>query len=131
MKNTIYIALIFIGLYACEPEPYNAEIKYLIFNASNHNIELTSFHMPESKDTIFFLSPDSIIEYNSAIKGTADSGYLNFDNVRQIIYRWNDGKYRNILDENNYFGGKENNYLYQYVYEISDEDYENAIEIKK
>jgi hypothetical protein len=87
--------------------------------------------MPESKDTIFFLSPDSIIEYNSAIKGTADSAYLNFDNVRQIIYRWNDGKYRNILDENNYFGGKENNYLYQYVYEISDEDYENAIEIKK
>ena len=65
MKNTIYIALIFIGLYACEPEPYNAEIKYLIFNASNHNIELTFFHMPESKDTIFFLSPDSIIEYNS------------------------------------------------------------------
>jgi len=131
MKNTIYFVLINIGLYACGPEPYNAEIKYLISNASTHNIELTFFHMPESKDTIFFLFPDSIIEYNSAIGGIADSAYLIFDNVKQIIYRWNDGKFRNILDENNYFGGKENDYLYQYIYEISDEDYENAIEIKK
>lgn len=131
MKNTVYIVLIIIGLYSCGPEPYNAEIKYLISNASTHNIELIFFHMPEYKDTIFFLLPNSIIEYNSAIRGISDSAYLNFDNDKQIIYRWNDGKSRNILDENNYFGGKENDYLYQYVYAISDEDYDNAIEIKK
>jgi len=130
MKKIIFLLVIILGIYACGPEPYNAEIKYLISNASTHNIELTFFHMPEYKDTIFFLFPDSIIEYNSAIGGTADSAYLNFDNVKQIIYRWNDGKYRNILDENYYFGGKENSYLYQYVYEITNEDYENATSIE-
>lgn len=46
--------------------------------------------MPESKDTLFFLFPDSIIEYNLAIGGIADSAYLNFDNVKQLIYMWND-----------------------------------------
>jgi hypothetical protein len=130
MKNFIIILLIFISLFSCKPEPYNAEIKYLISNASTHNIELTFFHTPDYKDTIFFIFPDSIIEYNSAIGGFADSAYLNFDNVKQIIYRLNDGMTRNILVEDNYMGGKVNDYLYQYVYEITEEDFENAIEIK-
>jgi hypothetical protein len=136
-KLKIIIMLVAISLInSCimEPEPEDTIVEYTINNSSSHNIELTFFNVYVAdylyKDTTFFLTQNSNIEYHPPFGGTNDSSYIIFDSIRQIIYRRNDGQARNILDKNNYTGGKVNDYLYQYEYEITDDDYENAIPIE-
>ena len=119
---------------SCRPEPYDTVIEYAINNISTHNVSLTFFNVYISdnnyKDTTFYLAQNSNIKYHPPFGGVNDSCYIIFDGDRQIIYRRNDGQPRNILDVNSFTGGSVSDYLYQYLYEITEEDYTNAVEIK-
>lgn len=134
MKILFFFLLIIIGIISCKPEPNDLIEEYLIKNSSNHNVELLFFNVyindNITKDTVFSILSNSYIEYHPPFGGTNDSVYVIFDNIRQTIYNRNDGQVRNILDVNNFTGSKVDVYLYQYVYEITKEDYENAIELK-
>jgi len=134
MKKIILLLVIILGIYSCGPEPEDLTIEYTINNVSTHKVKLTFFNVYISdyvyKDTAFFIIPNSNIEYHPPFGGTNDSAYIVFDNTRQIIYKRDDGLSRNILDKNNYIGGKVDDYLYQYKYEITDDDYANATPIE-
>jgi hypothetical protein len=145
MKAIISILIIAL-LYSCGTgEPMDIVHEYVVKNISAHNVKLIVYERLPKEDNSFI---DSNIVYvisqNKEIKMSYidvlvddpfdlfnDSAYVIFDDTKQIIYRQNDEQVRNILDVNNFKGGKIDEYFYQYVYEISDEDYENAIEIKK
>ncbi|MDX9695119.1 MAG: hypothetical protein RBT49_04940 [Bacteroidales bacterium] len=142
-KYILLLAILFI--ISCEPEKESRANLY-IKNDSSHNIELTVFNawLPNqnSQDTTFVLEPNSEISYFFIVDGelsnynllpfggTADSVHLDFNDNLRIIYRRDDLNPRNIIDINSWIGGKVDDYLYEYEYFITDEDYENAIEIK-
>jgi len=144
MGKLKFFAILFIGiiLNSCimDPEPEDTYSKYIIRNLSTHNIKLTIFDAYfdyEWKDTTFLLDTISEISYgyysgtiNYPFGGAEDSAYIVFDDLRQLTYIQGDGQVRNILDINSYSGGKTDDYSYQFYYEITDDDYENAIEIK-
>ncbi len=141
MKNYILYILIVLAIESCGPgEPMdNPQIDYAIKNISNHNVEIKVFdaHLDFVYiDTTFSFFPNSEIKYSSnggiiyVFGGSEDSAFVTFNSLRRIIYRRDDGKSRNIIDIKSWNGGKVNDYLYQYQYTITDEDYANAIEIK-
>jgi hypothetical protein len=120
-------------------EPEDTQIDFTIKNVSTHNVKLKVFNAFfdfVGKDTTFLLPINSEITYQYTnivgypFGGGEDSAYIIFDNVKQIIYRRDDGKLRNILDIKSYIGGEVKEYWYQYRYEITNEDYANAVEIK-
>lgn len=142
-KYILLLAILFI--ISCEPEKESRANLY-IKNDSSHNIELTVFNawLPNqnSQDTTFVLEPNSEISYFFIVDGelsnynllpfggTADSVHLDFNDNLRIIYRREDLNPKNIIDINSWTGGKIDDYLYEYEYFITDEDYENSIEIK-
>ena len=142
MKNTNIITIVllnFLFISACGPEPPDTDTEYTLKNVSSHNIKIEIFdayfdHI--KNDTIFFITSNSDISYrfinNSHLPfgGPTDSVYIVFNDTKQIIYRWDDENPRNILDLNSYDGGKVSDYWYKYEYFITDDDYDNAVEIK-
>ena len=133
--------VVILAMYSCfDPEPTDTKIDYITKNISLHNVKLVIFYKNynnQNKDTIFTLSPNEEIKqryinrYVDCPFGLpADSGYIVFDESRQIVYKRDDGKLRNILDVNNYVGGLVKGEWYKYQYYITDEDYANAIIIK-
>ena len=142
MKKKILFLAAILFIISCEPEPEDPELYYTIKNVSTHNLKLTVFDLfvQESNyycDTTFLLIENSEIvfryKYLSSIDGAfgpaADSTYIIFDDIKQLIYKRGDGKNRNIFDIENYIERKID-YNFQFTYLISDEDYENAVEIK-
>jgi hypothetical protein len=121
-------------------EPENTQIYFTIKNLTTHNVKLKVFNAYLSyvfEDTTFLITPNSAILYEIIDRppyrpfgAGGDSAYMVFDNVKQIIYRRDDGQTRNILDINSHTGGQVTEYYYKYQYEITDEDYANAVEIK-
>ncbi len=83
------------------------------------------------------LNPNSEVKYEyinripgNAFNLPADSAYITFDNAKRLIYRKEDGKPRNILELNGYDSGLENEYWFKFQYNITNEDYDNAIIIE-
>jgi len=144
MKNFIIIFSIFISLFSCGPKPEALTIEYKINNISTHNVKILVYHRHPndvgtySDTNIVFLLPQNeelkMMYINRHVDSPFgllnDSAFVVFDNIKQIIYRRGDGQLRNILDINSYTGGKVNDYSYQYQYEITNEDYAVAIDIK-
>ena len=134
MKKYIIPLLITFLFNSCRPEPYDTEVEYSINNSSSHKVSLTFFNVYISdnnyKDTTFYLAQKANVKYHPPFGGTNDSCYIIFEEKKQVIYRRNDGKPRNILDMNSFTESKVSNYLYQYQYEITDDDYNNAVDIK-
>lgn len=125
-----------------EPE---TQTEFIIENVSSYKVELTVFDagMPNqySKDVTFLLNSNSEVShyyitdgenqpYTSPFSGSADSAYVVFDDNLQIIYRRDDSNLRNILDINSYVGGKIGDSYFKYTYYITDEDFENAVDIE-
>jgi len=142
-KINIVVAMLltFLLISACGPEPFDTYTDYTVKNTSSYNVKLTVFDVDfdsviKNKDTTFLISPGGKINYVSLnwvrepFSGQSDSAYIIFDNNKQITYKQHDEKQRNILDINNYIGGEENDYLYKYEYTITDEDYDNAVDIE-
>jgi len=138
----IIIIIISLSIASCGGrwENIDTHIDYTIKNVSTHNVKLKVFDAYMSyvvEDTTFLITSNSAISYEfinrapvNPFGGAEDSAYIIFDDVKQIIYRRDDGQARNILDINSYTGGQVKEYWYQYRYEITDEDYANALEIK-
>ena len=141
MKKYIIPILIICLLGSCKPEPYDESISYTIKNNSTHNVELLIFFKDanyNNRDTVFLISNGSEIvqEYTNVdldcpFALNYDSVYMNFDDVKRLTYRRNDSLSRNILNTVNYEGGLvKDDWLYEYYYIITDEDYANAVDIK-
>ncbi len=129
-------------MQACwiKPEPANPSMEFSIQNFSSYNLELTIFNagIPSQspKDTTVFLPTNNGISYfyysiSESLVEPADSAFIIFSNERQIIYRKYDDQPRNLLGINNWESISNPNFLFQYIYNITDEDYENAEEIEK
>jgi hypothetical protein len=135
-KNIIFASVIYL-MCSCGPEPQDVMVNYNIKNISSHNVELTIFFYNHISDTTISISskgeikrsyPDMVLD--DPFGGAEDSAYIIFDSLKQLIYRRDDGQARNIIEIDSYTGGKVNDHLYQYEYEITDEDYENALPIE-
>jgi len=140
-KQIIYLLIMPLFLSCGTGEPMDdTQIDYITKNISSHNVQLIIFYKNSNniyKDTVFSIPSDNEIKlsYINIIVDSPfglpnDSAYIIFDNIKQIIYVRDDGQARNILDINSYEGGKVTEYSYKYQYEITDEDYANAVEIK-
>jgi hypothetical protein len=146
MKNLIIIIIINGTIISSCIKDYETVTSFYVKNISNHEVILTVFNaefqtLGSYKDTSYTIPQYSEISYYSVSKGKdshyyypfgplADSAFITFDNSLRIIYRRNDSSPRNILNIENYKGGKKNDELYEYTYSITNEDYANAIEIK-
>jgi len=141
MKKLIILVPVIFALCSCGPKPENTQIDYITKNISAHDVKLIIFYYNCDSfytDTIISIPKNGEIikryidQYigNSPFSLNDDSANIVFDNVKQISYKKGDGQSRNILDINNYEGGKVTEYYYKYQYEITDEDYANAVEIK-
>ena len=136
----VFIAFSMLNSCIMKPEPEDPETNYIIRNISAHDVKLTVFDAYFDyvwKDTTFIFEPNTEISYtyyegtiHYPFGGAEDSAYIIFDNLKQLIYRKNDGQARNILNFDSYSGGKVDDYLYQYKYEITDTDYANATPIE-
>jgi len=140
MRNLLLIVIIIFSFLGCTGvEPEDEIIDYTIKNVSSHNVELKVFDAYFDfvyKDTAFLLASNEEFTYqyinlsNRPFSGNCDSAYITFDNTRYLVYIRDDGQDRNILDINSYDGGLVKGDWYQYQYFITDEDYDNAKEIK-
>ena len=131
LKILIIFTLIISIINACGPEPMDTCFK--IKNVSNHDVKLSFFNMYIDsyvpKDTSFFIGINSEIDFHPPFSGIEDSAYVIFDDVKQLIYKRDDGKARNILDLNSYDREIIDGCVYN-KYLIKDEDYDNAEEIE-
>lgn len=139
----MYISFLFSSCGTGEPESIT---EFIIKNTSSHMVGLTVFDakLPEQFNTeniTILLNSNSEENYYYSLDGehmfidfvfgrTADSAYLVFDDTLQIIYRQNDLNPRNILDINSWDGVKESDTYFIYSYSITNDDYENAVNIK-
>ena len=140
IKIIIFFVLTLFLVNCFEPEPTNCVEEYIIENISEHNVNLLVFYKDIeniSNDSLFVIDNDKeiIFSYMNIITIIpfgllVDSIYMDFDETLRIIYRKDDGKPRNILDLNSYAGGLVKGNYYKYQYFITDEDYDNAEEIK-
>ncbi len=96
-----------------------------VINNSNVNVD-TTFLLPSLNSEIKYLSKEGGFIFS----GREDSIYFIFDNKMQIIYRLYDSKSKNIMHLKSWNGGKVEKYKYEYEYNITEEDYKNAVEIK-
>jgi len=140
MRKILVFVLLVLAMNSCKPEPADSEYDYIIINNSSYHVNLNIFYLNYDsvpKDSLLALSSNAEIKnhhinYNpgNAFSLPVDSVFLIFDNTKRLVYRKDDGQLRNILDINNYTGGKVNDYWYKYQYIITNEDYFNASEIK-
>ncbi|MBN1182271.1 MAG: hypothetical protein JXB49_08295 [Bacteroidales bacterium] len=143
MKKQLIFMITVSIIISCgngEPGMINSQIDYITKNTSIHNVKIIIFYENVNnikEDTIFSIPPnlEIIQRYINQIVDCpfglpADSANIVFNDQKQITYRKNDGKSRNILDVNNYTGGLVKDEWYQYQYFITDEDYNNSIPIK-
>lgn len=146
MKRIIILVITVFLIHSCwiEPEPEDVKSNYTIKNASTHNVKLKIFdlYIQESNyycDTTLLLMQSSEVSFqykflsylDGAFGPAADSVYIIFDDVRQIIYRRNDGNPRDIFNINNWDKIIESDTYFKYIYIITDEDYSNATTIEK
>jgi len=140
---TVYISFLFLSCNKSEPE---SDTEFIIKNLSSHKVELTVFdaYLPDkfnTEDITVLLNINSEKSYIYSLDGehmfidftfgrTADSAYIIFNNSRKIKYKRNDLNPRNIIDINSWKGLIVSDTYFIYTYSITDEDYENAIEIK-
>ncbi len=135
------VSLLFLS---CKPETA-ISTSFIIKNNSTHLTELKVFrfetYFGNQIDTTFNIPSNSEIEikyggnvgdseYNFPFGIDVDSIYIDFDAIQRIIYRRNESKIRSILEIENYSGGKIDDDYFRYAYSITDDDYDNAIEIK-
>ena len=140
-----FFVLIIVASFAasCGPEPDDPILDYTIRNKSEHNVKLKIFDLfiQESNvhcDTTILLEQNSEVVfqykflsyYDGAFGPASDSVYIIFDDTKQIVYKRNDEYFRNIYDINNWEGGNVNDELYEYLYIITDVDYDNAVLIE-
>ena len=140
MKIYILLLAITLLIISCGPVEKNPNRKLSIENNSSYNVEITIFNagLPDQAPTDAIISLPSNTGrsyfYESSdeylLVEPADSAYIKFNDERQIIYRKNDGQPRNILDVNSWDYTNGVSVEHVYTYSITDEDYENAIEIK-
>jgi hypothetical protein len=143
MNRIIISILSILMIQACiiKPEPEKPYLSYTIENASIVDVEITIFNAGISGQT----QPEDITIDMPSITGRsyyylrsdnylllepADSAYILFDDKKMITYIKHDDQVRNILDtaywESEYRPG--DGYVYRYA--ITNDDYENATEIK-
>ena len=141
MKIHILLLAITLFIISCEPEPMDTQLNFTIHNNSKYTVELgifkAYFMYSPIKDTTITIVSGTDLNYRLYNQGghnpfgmSSDSVYISFNKYRRLIYKIGDNQIRNILDINSWSGGKVDDYLYKYEYFITDEDYENAIEIK-
>lgn len=135
----LVIAFILINLFiiSCEPEPMDTHLEYTIYNSSKYTVELSIFKAKFTnsriRDTTITINSNTELNYDFYNKSgqypfgmSTDSAYITFNESKRLIYKREDNQIRNILDINNWSGGKVGEYLYEFEYFITDEDYENA-----
>ena len=138
-KYTLLLAILFI--ISCGPEPMDTHLKYTIHNSSKYKIELGIFKAyfvnSPITDTTITITSGTEFNYEFYNRGaqnpfgmSSDSAYITFNKSKRLIYKREDNQIRNILDINNWSGGKVGEYLYEFEYFITDEDYENAENIE-
>jgi len=144
-KLIIVIFFINILMLSCGTKE-ETRTEFIIKNNSSHNAELTVYdaQMPNQnpKDVTFKLDNNSEISYYYVIEGengpfndyplgaTADSACVIFNDNLQIIYRNNDLNPRNILDISSWDEVIESDTYFKYIYIITNDDYNNAVEIE-
>lgn len=144
-KVIIFIAIIGSLFFSCgKMEPYT-NVEFVVDNTSKYNVELEFFRFViqsghHIKDITFSIPEKSEIkiiyldDMGSSIDGfpigvIPDSVFITFNNVKRIVYRQNDLKKKSILDITSYSKSEIDEHNNKYTYSITDEDYENAIEI--
>ena len=116
-------------------------VAYYLENKAGVNILLTLTNMISDgktrKDTTIRLGNNEVWYYGGenlsaeyAISFHTDSALLVFNGIDEVLYVLNDPSPRNILDINNYTGGKQRskspNDLFVFTYTITEEDYLDA-----
>jgi hypothetical protein len=145
--NTKIVLLMIISLLlsSCGMEPESLT-EFIVKNSSSHNVEFTIFngelpHKVGAQTITILLNEDSEESYiytmdgenrfyDNYVLGGPDSVYITFDNNRLITYKPNEPDPRNFIDISSWEGEKMSDTHYIYTYSITNEDYENATEIK-
>ncbi len=145
MKNIIIfvIAISFI-FSSCDGtgEPMDSTwFYYTIKNKTTHNIKIKVFDANMNRryigeDTTLLLpSLNSEIRYSflgspCTFGCDEDSAYIIFNDKKIITYIRGDSLHRNIIDINSWRGGAVEKHKYEYEYNITEEDYKKAVNIK-
>ena len=117
-------------------------VAYHVENKSGVSVKLTLVNMPVQhqflwKDSTILLGNNEVWYYGGAKLSAEyglgfgiDSALLVFNGIDEVLYVLNDPSPRNILDINNYTGGKQRsksrNDLFVFTYTITEEDYLDA-----
>ena len=142
MKKIIFIFLSIVLLISSCIKEYATDTEFNIINETNYNIKII---VPDFKimytivDTIFFLLPKEKFSFYYSYKGTnnefpypfgqtADSVYFIFNDTVSVTHIRNDTSLTNILDLDNYTGGKVNDSFYEYFYSITDDVYNEGLQ---
>lgn len=145
MRNKILLIPLFFICYSCITDHITSTV-FIIKNNTNNLVKIDVQIMDESssyiKDSLLVINEFSEVE-NSFIKDGEDSMALSpfglnpntaeiiFDDTLSIFYTWDDTNPRNIIDINNYTGGKVKDGLFEFTFTITEEDYNNAVLIEE
>jgi len=137
----LFLLLIVVCCFYSSCRDHGTLTIFYVDNISNHDVELSVFNAEiqlrgSAIDTTYVIPKNGRIEDRVSTKGDDDFSYfpfgnpdsaiIAFDKTVQIIYRRNDSNPRNILKINSYSGGKKDDGLYEFIYSITDDDYNNA-----
>jgi hypothetical protein len=142
MKKIIITIIIALGLFSCIKE-YETTTTFNIKNNSGHNVKISvyngNFQIGVNLDSTFFILKNQPFSYSFTYKGEnnnfpypfgkiSDSAYIIYDDTIYVKYVKVDTSTRNILNIDNYSGGRKNCSLFEYFYSITENDYNFAVE---
>lgn len=141
--RTFALLAILLPIGSCWPEPRDVNTSFDITNNSSHSIELIVYleKPPNEADSVWNLNTGEHIIYTGSIRGEiatpppfpSDSAKVIFDDSVFIMhYRLAvQPASRSILIEDSWSGEEIDQYKYEWKYIFSDEDYLEALEIRK
>lgn len=141
MKVFQIIAIFLVVIVNSCVRDYSTLTEFSIENNSGQNIEIrvsnfeTEFFT--SVDTVFNLGIQSQVKCSYELDGEdaiykfpfgvyADSAMIIFNDTVSVLYTKDSPSPGNLLNLDNYSGGKVKDGLYSYVYEVSEQDYLDA-----
>jgi hypothetical protein len=139
----VAVLAILLPLGSCWPEPMNVNTSFDINNNSNHRIKLIVYlrKPPNEEDSVWNINTGEHIFSSASIRGDiatpppfpSDSAKVIFDDSVFIMhYRLAvQPASRSILISDSWSGEEIDQYKYEWKYIFTDEDYLEALEIRK
>lgn len=141
MKKIILFTLPLLMVISCTKE-YETTTKYIIENNSGHKIDLkvfnANFQIGVNLDSSILILDKHNFSFSYTYKGeensflhpfgkTIDSTFVIYDDTLKLKLLEDDDSYKNILNIQDYLGGRVNSSYYEYVFTFSQNDYNDIL----